>query len=275
MEQKIVFPGMARKSVRQTVFDILCTQWPLNITTLHSILKDKYNQKISYQGVRFVLNELTADGIVKKVGKEYMLDQRWINNLAEFSADLPDNYSEKKILKRFDLESTQVRVNNLAEMADFLLYALENRFFNTSGRKEMHLQFVHLWIPYADKSKRDRLRKAFMENRVYCLCQEKTFGDTVLAKYFRRWGQHIKTGVQMGLAADTWVVGDCVVQIFMPEKLRQKMKRAYSLSTKIFSFDKIDILTEMTFEKQAIDIIITRNSDVAGKVRQKVKGYFR
>ena len=130
MEQKIIFPGMARKSARQIVFEILCTEWPLNITELHLILKNKYNQRISYQGVRFALNELIDDSIVKKLGKDYMLDSKWINDLADFSADLNDNYSEKKILKRFDLESTQVRVNSLMEMADFLLYALENKFFD-------------------------------------------------------------------------------------------------------------------------------------------------
>ncbi|MBS3109291.1 hypothetical protein J4227_02065 [Candidatus Woesearchaeota archaeon] len=275
MEQAMIFPGLKKRSVKEIVFNILCTDYPLNLTKLHDIISKKYNLKVSYQGIRFAINELKDEEIIEKVGKEYILSKEWIDRLVKFSENLKENYSQMGRFKRFDLQTTQLTVNSLMELGDFLLYALENDFFDTQKKRELYMQFVHLWIPFAQKNKRDRLKRIFDQNKgkIYCLCQEKTFGDIILGNYYRFLG-NIKVGVNLNLPADTWVHGDCVIQIFMPEKLRSRMKNAYSLSKEFLSFNKIDILTEMTFEKHPIEIVITRNPSVAKKIKEKVLKYF-
>ena len=270
----MIFPGLKKKSVKEIVFNILCTDYPLSLTKLHDIISKKYNLKVSYQGIRFAINELLGENIIQKVGKEYMLNQDWINSLNKFAETLKENYSQTGRFKRFSLDTTQLTVNNLSEMADFLLYAIENDLFDTGHKRELYMQFVHLWIPYSHKNKRERLKKQFKEDKVYCLCQEKTFGDIVLANYFKTWGQNMKIGINLGLDADVWVHGDCIIQIFMPQKLRAQMKEVYSLNKGILNFEKIDQLTDMTFGKNNIEIIITRSHAVAEKIKEKVLKYF-
>lgn len=274
METTLVMPGFKKKSVKHVVFDILCTEYPLTLTRLHDVITKNHTMKVSYQGIRFSINELVSEGIVSKVGKEYILSKEWIDNLDNFSEALKESYSERGRFKRFDLQTTQVTVNSLYEMADFLLYGLENNLFDVNNSKELYLQFVHLWFPYANKSKRNRLKKCFMQNNVYCLCQEKTLGDILLGKYFKTWNQHLKVGVPLNLQCDVWVHGDCVLQIYMPQSLRKQMKEANSFAGAM-SFKIIDAFSDMTFSKNRIDIIITRNPDIANNIKTKILKYFR
>src|SRR3989338_7679647 len=110
MEQAMIFPGLKKKSVKEIVFNILCTDYPLSLTKLHDIISKKYNLKVSYQGIRFAINELKQEDIIEKVGKEYKINKDWIDSLTKFAENLKDNYSQIGMFKRFDLQTTQIRV---------------------------------------------------------------------------------------------------------------------------------------------------------------------
>lgn len=80
----------------------------------------------------------------------------------------------------------------------------------------------------------------------------------------------VRLGMKFTSSCDYIVHRDTVVQIYLSQALRKKMDTVYCLKG-LVSLKLIDQLAAMTFTTYGIEVVITRNSNIANQVRQHIR----
>jgi hypothetical protein len=263
--------GNKEQSTKSCIILGLAAHCELSITQIHSLLKREFSRKVSYQAIRQALTELMKTGVLVKKGKLYAVNSQWVVDLKDV-VDTLDRATRKRQVCVVDKETTQVTLKNLYELGHFILFGLDQKYFDFSKKGELYLALRHLWIPFADAYRRERLVSIFQENKTGVIVQGKSAGDKMLSHWYKKYGQ-IRLGV-VSFSSEYIVHGDSVVQIFMDEKLKKKMDDVYSLRGLIRQ-DLYRQVSDMTYEPYRIQLIITRNSEIAQHITQQIQKHFK
>jgi len=254
------------KTTKNLLLRSLAALKQATVVELHHFIKKEFSRTVSYQAVRQALMEMTDEGIVLKEEKQYRLRKTWIADLKE-TINLLENSQEKQSIRILDKQTTQISLKNLDELGNFILVGLEQQYFDLSKAEPIHLHVNHLWIPFSDPNKRERLKKVFRKNKVSVTTEQKSVGDRLLKRWYQQFGP-VHLGKKREAPCEYIVHADCVVQMFFPEELVKTMDDVYSFKVKSDFLQKI---SDMTFKEYGIEIIITRNASVAEKIRKELR----
>lgn len=248
-------------STKEKIIKILSKNWPLSITEIQTT--SKFN--VSYQYIRQCLNELVEEKVLKKKGLKYELSEFWLEQVNQFSRQSLDNYRfgiKNNILSK---ETSQIRVSSLEELGNFMLEALEINFLEKKDKRGFFSIVNHLWIPFVNKNKLNRLRS--IKENMSVIYTQKCLLDKVLEK--ATYKKHVKKikFVNTKLDYDLFVYNNCILQIYFPEELKVLMNQLYSKDFDVFK--KVSDLFSMTFKEFPITIVITRNKEIANSYRSK------
>ena len=95
--------GEKTNSVKDLIISILSHEWPLTSKSIHQRIIRLYSVECTYQAVHKQLKEMQGKRIVRKQGKHYLISEKWLNELSQFSTQLKKQYSESsKILIPFE-----------------------------------------------------------------------------------------------------------------------------------------------------------------------------
>jgi len=83
------------KSTKDTIIEILSSEWPLSLNKIYNRTKKKYGISVTYQATHKAVNELVAGGALKKENREYQLSVDWINKIERFGKKLREDYLKK------------------------------------------------------------------------------------------------------------------------------------------------------------------------------------
>lgn len=263
--------GSKSESTKSLIIKCLAANPSLSTAEIHSLLKKRFSKSVSYQAIRQSLHELVQAGVLRQDKKAYAISPSWVLDLKDM-ADLLERSMKRRQVRVVDRETTQARVKNLFELGHFVLFGLDRRLFDLSekadGKGELLLQLEHLWIPFSDLYRRERLVAIFRQNRTTVVVRGKTAADKMLALWYKGYGKVI-LGTRIPAGAQCIVHGDCVIQIFMPESLRKRMDEVYSVRGMV-KRDLFRRVTDMTYDECGIDLVITRNKDIAEQVRERI-----
>lgn len=263
-------PNSKPKSTRDAVVELLGEEWPLSAKQIHAKLKGE-NGGISYQAVHRTVHQAEKEGVLEKTEKGYQLSLHWIDNLNR-------HYSELKTRlgggMRSIKESGTMIFHSLFELDSFFVKMLESEAV-PGERPDMFLYWFHLWIPlliskkeYAQLSRGEEL---FSEHIV---CGHDDVLDRWCGEFWRKKGVEVKLGVGEKMT-DTVVFKDTVIQVFYPPEIRKEVNEVYA-RTKRFSDLEIDYFFKGVFEKKAeIPVVITKNAQLAGQLREEMRLYFK
>jgi hypothetical protein len=273
MDYDILFlTSKKENSTKSCIINALVAEQQATNTQLHNILKKQYNKSVSYQAIRQALTELEEKKAIIKQKKNYSLNPFWVLELKDLVYVLEKNIIKKEQMKQIDKQTTQISLKNMYELGHFVLFSLEQQYFDWKKSNEFYVQLNHLWIPFADNMRRKRLIDMFKQSKTKVIIKGTTLGDKMLAKWYERYCK-VQLGVKWDNFCEYMVQGDCVVQIYIEKELQKKIERIYSLSNIIRGnlFKQID---DMTYNEHNIQIIITRNKHVAEQIKQKINTYF-
>ena len=249
---------------KEKIIYTLAKNWPLSITEM----REQSKFPASYQYTRQCLSELMASGIVLKKGFKYELSAGWLKEISTFSRETLENYKFGMRNNLFTEKSTQITVNSLYEMGHFMLEALESRFLEKKDSKGFFCLLNHLWIPFLDREKQQRI--LHLEEPISVVHAKNYFLDKVLYRLCYKKNCLVKF-VPKENDADILVYHHCVFQIYIPEELRQLMDKLYSQKQNPFKW--ITDLLVMTYHKFPIHIIITRNKALAEQYQKRISSW--
>jgi hypothetical protein len=258
----LMLTGKKEKSTKGIIIRCLAGYAELSILQLQHILRKEFSRQVTYQAIRQALLELMRDDVVVKEKNVFRISHAFILDIKD-TVDLFERSSKKK-MRIIDNQTSQIRLKNLHELGNFVLFGLDQNYFDNRERKELYLRLNHLWIPFSDIQRRDRLVKIFTENKTEVMVKNNSMADRILAKWYRQFGK-VTLGTKFA-AGECIIHGDCVVQIFMDEELAKKMDKVYSLKG-IIRFDLFRQISAMTYDEHPIDLVITRNPKIAQKMR--------
>jgi len=256
-----------KSSTKSLILKALAVTPHLSNVRLQKVLRKEFSKKLSYQTIRQALLELLDAGVLVKERKQYSISKFWVHELRDFVT-----LFEKTILKREDVKvlsrhTTQVNLKTMADLGYFILFSLEQKYLDLSKKSYLYMQLNHLWIPFSDSTRRERLKKVFRHAIPRMVVQGKTLGDRMLSRWYKQYGT-VKIGTAFDSPCEYIVHGDTVVEIYMADALKKKMTDVYRLK---HLFSMFDNLSEMTFKEYGIQLIITRNAAIADKIRKSIQ----
>ena len=254
-----------KMNTREILIDILSKEWPLSAKKIHSILKKNYRKSITYHTMYEILQDLVKKQIVLKSKTTYLLSERWIKIQLQRFQKINKSYEEIKPMKIIDKKTTQVEVHSIQELHKFILKNIEGQFF-AKDPKTFFMKCQHLWGGFYTEEEKGVLKKTF-RNGAWIIAKSKTLLDQKIAKFYKLLGANVKLNVMVG-ELDTIIIGDCIIQIYFPEELLERMNKIYSGKLTLFNMRKIKKTYE---ENHCIQIIITRNERLAKRLKKEIK----
>ena len=235
-----------------------------SIAELRRLLTRDYRRNVTYQAVRQAVMELETSSVLLRDGKKYRLNPLWVSELNDVVTLL--NSAVKRSVPIIDGKTTQISLRNLDDLGNFILSSLEQDYFELSKDEDLYLHLDHLWIPFSDKQKRERLKRVFSKNKTHILVRGSSLGDRLLARWYRQFGT-VKLGVSKSSLSQCIVHADTVVQLYFDHELQKLMDDVYRLR---INLDLLHKINEMTHKEFGIQVTITRNSKIAEQMRASI-----
>ena len=80
------------KAVKDMVFSVLMTKFPLSLIELLNELKKRYNISVSFQSVRKAALQLVEEKVFLKDGKKFSVSKDWILSISKLANMLQKEY---------------------------------------------------------------------------------------------------------------------------------------------------------------------------------------
>ncbi|MFH0797844.1 MAG: hypothetical protein V1906_00370, partial [Candidatus Woesearchaeota archaeon] len=155
------------------------------------------------------------------------------------------------------------------------LYYLQKHSLFTSKNKVVCMHHAHEWAPLFYL--RAEYNKALLSKKnglkIYRLCNGSTPVDKWAASFYKKLGYNVKTGVRCADVCELLVVGNNVIQIYLPSELRDKLS---SLLNNPLEDADVGKLAQEVFEKKtSIEVVISANEKIANQIREMTVAQFR
>lgn len=267
MELDLLFLNTDKKSsTKGLILKSLISNNNLTNIKIQTILRKEFGRKISYQAIRQALLELRKDSILQKKGNQYFINNEWFQKIKYELGLIEKSIEKRNSIKTINKETIEIKLNNLYELGHFILYSLEQKYFNISKNKEIYMQLDHLWIPFADQEKRKRLKQLMTNKNIRVIVKNKSALDKILNKWYKKFVK-VKLRSTDNSPGDYIIHDDTVIQIYLNSKLKSSMNKLYSLKG-LATLNLFNELSEMTYENNKIQIIIIRNKDIADSYKK-------
>ncbi|HII15396.1 MAG TPA: hypothetical protein HA362_03710 [Nanoarchaeota archaeon] len=284
MPFSLTLPALEKgASVKDYIISILSSDWPLTAKKLHISIKKRFGRNVTYQAVYKAVRELVGEGVLRQNNEGYEISEGWIKKLHSFTEIVQSNYFTKQKttaiegLKeaRREGEINVLTFENYFDTEKYLYYLQKHSIF-ASKNKVICMHHLHEWAPlfYLRAEYNKALAAKGQGIKIYRICSGSTAADKWAASFYREMGYCVKTGVSCGDVCELLVVGDTVIQIYLPAELREKL--SVLLGKKRIEEVDIKRLASEVFEKKtAIEVVISSNVKIADQIREKTKAYFK
>ena len=273
--------NLRNASTKEQVIYFLSNEWPLSVKQIYNKVSKESKSGISYQAVHKVIKRLEEDGTVVQNGKDYKLSDDWLFSLKKFSDEVHGRYSktqgkyevkpsfEGKIVMHFDDYS-----NFIVTTANLL----EKRVLIGNGPNIGVGIFRHVLWP---------LRFAFSDFELFIKMTKsipKTYGlilnDTPLDRWIKQqWLSGGFGGLRLGVVfegvdGDVIIHGDSIIQVRYSEETKKVVDEAYKRNSNLLDIFKEYFTRSLGKKKTSIDVVLTKNSELAAVMRKQILSYF-
>jgi hypothetical protein len=272
MTLSITLPNVGKpKTVKDAIISILVEKWPLSTRKLHNNVR-RMDITATYQAVHKALKELEGDKIVSKSGKEYTINNNWLENVINFGREAKKSYSEGCNNKT--KEMSNLTLNSICEVDMFLADFIKG-LDNGQEKETVCINWNHYWVPlFLDKQLYAQFRELASAADIYSI----SYSDTPIDRWCHEFWK--KTPIKPKIApesqkSDFIVYKDSVMQIFYPEFLKKELDRIFSSAKDIKDLD-VDALFKNVFQRKVIiPVTVNNNHVLAEQLRNQVLGYFK
>ncbi|MEK6942267.1 MAG: hypothetical protein AABW85_05410 [archaeon] len=259
-------------STKDKIVLVLGQEFPLSAKQIFNRLKKEFATDISYQAAHKLLKQLVLEKVLLREEKKYSLNKQWIKQVKTFGSNLENSYLKKAGNNYLlDLEkhgTANVSLTGIRETARFLI---DGFFLLPNSQKKPNIALwrnVYSIIGLTDEDY-EGLKQTLPKWHVFA--SEKNFLDKMFADTLSKYGAKVKLGVKdvATTLCDTMVCGDYVGTIWYPPKFRKLWLHQNRQPKKLTEFDLHSHFKLMIDEKAKINIIITKNEELADQIREE------
>ncbi|MBI4895676.1 MAG: hypothetical protein HY831_04245 [Candidatus Aenigmarchaeota archaeon] len=270
-------------SIRNNVIKMLSEQHPLSAKEIFELII--LNQKnASYPAVYKTLKMLTRERKLIKQNRKFSLNLDWIRELKSFSEKVEENYTHKlsnlPSLDKFEQHKTYTfKFKNLAEAEEYRKrlqteYISEKRIFPYCAI------YNHLRSPVIQSEKSITTINSVVQRRInsYLAVASDTPIDRWCAKFYSvNRTILVKVGLIIPTArlCETMVLGDVIIQTFIPENIQNYMDYIYKKSKKVDDINIFEFYEKAYKTSSKPKVVIIKNDQIANHIRVQIMNYFR
>ncbi len=274
MTLTITIPNIKNpRTVKDAVISTLTKEWPLSARKLHNSVRN-LGVTATYQAVHKALRELERDDIVARTGKEYRINEKWIDGIMRFGKDTKKAYASGAANNGNGSDVTNLTFNSMYEVDGFLGEFAKGCDFKP-GESIICIHWNHYWVPlFLDKEMYAQFKGLASVTKMYSVTPSDTPIDRWCYEFWKKTPLHPKI-VPESPNTDFIVFDDIVIQIFYPEFLRKELDRIFSSAKTIDELD-VDALFKNIFQRKVIiPVTVNRNPVLAEQLRNQILEYFK
>lgn len=247
-------------SSKETIIELLSTEWPLTAKKMHRRLIKKYHRSITYQAVHKALTELAEKNIIEKGKEGYRINKSWLKQLGEFSQKLEQELEDKN--KKSEVKAMHRFVFTIHN--DFIKFVngLMEEMTKKEGKLNVVFHFRHVPYPHVLSNEDMQKIKALMPQMKWTMMSMKgTTLDRWNAQQWRKLG--VKVVVGADIAADRRIImNDIVINAYMSKEALRRWDKMYAI-TNLNKFD-INSLNKAIFNARLKTIVtLVKDKDLA------------
>ena len=281
MPFNITIPQIGKKKgVKDCIISILSNEWPLTGKKIYNIIRKQYELPVTYQAVHKTLKKLIEDEVLVKTGKDYKLNEEWIQQLKEFGSKLETSYSNKQEIPSaesiFSKQYTSFSVSTVTDLYGFIIDVLD--YTKRNNIKEVVANTFHPWNPMLTTESQLRIVKDFI-NKVnfYGIAKYSMPMDKALKTFYEKTGSKIK--IKLGIPdcvsdCETMVIEDRIFQFYYPKELVNNINSIYSRLSSLNDIDFVELHKNFYFKKSRINVLVNKNQEIADSIRNDTLKYF-
>jgi len=279
MVLNILIPDVDSKpsSTKDAVISILVSDWPLTMRVIYNKIRKKFGYANSYQAVYKSVKELLEKNVLLEKDKRYEINTEWIKDVQTFTDIVETNYyAKEKIQSMSGLKESKkhedVMILNFESIFDaekYLYYFMKYYLFKTKSDDVCYCTNAE-WRPifYLRSEYNYYTRLMKRGHKFFFLCSGNSPLEQLCRRFYKSLGINSKHTPETFMN-DTLVFGDYCINIFIPEDMKQKLR-------KLLEKQKIDsLLTDILGAKSSIRMVITKDPSLAQELKKQVTSKFK
>ncbi|MGD9275815.1 MAG: hypothetical protein PVJ67_01435 [Candidatus Pacearchaeota archaeon] len=265
------------KTTKDAVITLLSFEWPLSLRQIYFRIKKQYGYSATYQSVYKAVNELYSKNVLKKFDKKYEINISWVKKLQSFTDIVETNYYAKEKVKTLSgvhksnkgEDFIVLTFETIFDAEKYLYYFIKNELIKTKDDVVCY-KTANEWKPiFYLRAEYNYFKKLGKRNhKFYFINCGSSWIEEQLAKFYSLIGVNHKT-VKQTVSNDSIVFGDYFIQIFIPENLKEKMKKYLKKK------DVFNLLREVLEEKSIIRVTMNKDKNLAEEMRKHFLKEFR
>jgi len=266
------------KTVKDQVFTILSSKFPLSLIELANEIKRQFNKEPSFQSVRKAALQLTGEGVLLKEGKKFSFNRDWILSLIKFGNFLQKQYftvHKEKAKVEVGPNMTVYTLPSLVDLDYVWNGVIRQALSDPKAPKVITFKAVHLWFLIATLAQETELMKEMIRKgiKIYYIC----YGNTPLDKWTVNMYNSI--GVKIIIqpkpkdfdeGLNTGTYGNLLVQSKHPPEITKKLNNLFKKCKRPEDASLAQI-TDIVTEKAEIQLQVLDDPLVSATVREDIK----
>jgi hypothetical protein len=266
MSFEIVIPDLSKKgNCKDFIVEVLTENWPMTLKEIHNRIKKDFKYSGSYQSVFKSVNELVQKKVISKKDNYYELNISWIKKLQSFTDIVETNYYIENKKENKKSEKEEVVILNFSSLFDaekYLYYFLKNELKKMKNKNVIY-ELNNIWKVLFYCRAEYNLYKKLMKlgHKFYFLFSGKSEIEKKAKEFYKKIGVNVKE-TKDEISIDTIIFHDYYIQIFVPEKLRNKISKYLEQGKEIELLETLD-------EEENIKVIVHREKDLVKNLEEK------
>jgi len=273
-------------TVKDMVFTILTTKYPLSLIELLNTIKRQYNISISFQSVRKAVLELVNSKVLIKEDKKFSINQGWILEMIKFGNFLQKQYftkSESNDITKIEVGQnvTIYTIPRLIDMDNIWASIISNKITNIKENEPKVIAFasVHFWWVIVNLAQETELMKNMNEQGIksYFAC----YGNKPLDKWIVNYYKDIKISSKSIKKPNDFinghnigVYGNLIIQATHPKETADKINKFFEKYKRIEDIKPAEIMSIVT-ENINIKMTVIEDHLLAKTTRESILKKFK
>lgn len=273
------------RSVRCCILKTLLSKNSIQATEIYNIVKSTYMPHVTYPAVYKALKMLASEKKILKHNRSFSLNLDWTKRLRIFAEDAEKNHSGKSIslpgIDEFtdDNQTQTFMFKNLAETDEYRK-RLQIEYLNMKKIHPYCAMYHHLKSPIIHSEKSLNILSVLTKNKIhsYLAVASNSVIDKWCARFYMRNPMvYVKTGLIIPSVemCETMILDDIIVQMYMPQHIQNYIHYLYKKVKKIDDINAFEFYEKVYKSPSNTKIIIIRNKQIAGSMRNQILNYFR
>ncbi len=270
------------KNLRTVILDMLSKEKALSAKEIFERISLS-NKTYTYPAVYKTLKMLTRERKLLKHNRKLSISNEWIKELKQFIERLEKNADIIKLpsLEEFqDENSSATFFFKNYEEADKYRKDIQWQFSREKREFPYCAYYKHFKSPVSQSGKILFEIKYLKDKKLggFLVGSSDTPIDRWCARfYMRNPGIFVKIVPTLKISdiCETMILGDVIVQTYMPENLNKNIEIIYKKAKSIDSIDVLEFYEKIYKDPAKIKMVVFNNKNVAHILRSQLLGYFK